>query len=126
MFSSERHCILDLPAQPLVGATTHQPFELLDGFSHVNGREARPISIGTVNAAIIAGNPPEQRASRLREFWERVSSRLIAWPLSNDDNSRSETSAALSAAPQRLLLRWSLTQGSGCTIGPACCLNIVI
>jgi NTE family protein len=57
-------------------------------------------SIGAVNAAIIAGNPPEQRASRLREFWERVSSRLIAWPLGTDDSSRrifNETSAALSA-----------------------------
>ena len=57
-------------------------------------------SIGAVNSAIIAGNPPEQRASRLREFWERVSSRLIAWPLGTDDSSRrifNETSAALSA-----------------------------
>jgi NTE family protein len=57
-------------------------------------------SIGAINAAIIAGNPPEQRASRLREFWERVSSRLIAWPLGTDANSRrifNETSAALSA-----------------------------
>jgi NTE family protein len=57
-------------------------------------------SIGAINAAIIAGNPPEQRASRLREFWERLSSRLIAWPLGTDDNSRrifNETSVALSA-----------------------------
>ena len=58
-------------------------------------------SIGAVNGAIIAGNPPERRVQRLREFWERVSSRLLAWPLSNDDNSRrifNETSAALVAA----------------------------
>ena len=58
-------------------------------------------SIGAVNGAIIAGNPPERRVQRLREFWERVSSRLIAWPLSNDDNSRrifNETSAVLVAA----------------------------
>ena len=39
------------------------------------------ISIGAVNSAIIAGNPPERRVERLREFWERVSSRLLAWPL---------------------------------------------
>jgi NTE family protein len=32
------------------------------------------VSIGAVNAALIAGNPPEQRVARLREFWERVSS----------------------------------------------------
>jgi NTE family protein len=58
------------------------------------------ISIGAVNAAIIAGNPPERRVARLREFWERVSSRLLAWPLGRDDNSRrifNETSAALAA-----------------------------
>jgi NTE family protein len=58
------------------------------------------ISIGAVNSAIIAGNPPEKRVERLRDFWERVSSRLLAWPLSNDDNARrifNETSATLSA-----------------------------
>jgi NTE family protein len=57
-------------------------------------------SIGAVNGAIIAGNPPERRVQRLREFWQRVSSRLIAWPLGHDDNSRrifNETSAALAA-----------------------------
>ena len=31
------------------------------------------ISIGAVNAAIIAGNAPEKRVERLREFWELVS-----------------------------------------------------
>ena len=30
------------------------------------------ISIGAINAAIIAGNPPETRIAKLREFWERV------------------------------------------------------
>ena len=58
------------------------------------------ISIGAVNSAIIAGNPLEKRVERLREFWERVSSRLLAWPLANDDNSRrifNETSATFSA-----------------------------
>ncbi|HTS20214.1 MAG TPA: patatin-like phospholipase family protein [Casimicrobiaceae bacterium] len=34
------------------------------------------VSIGAVNAALIAGNPPERRLERLREFWERVSSGL--------------------------------------------------
>ena len=58
------------------------------------------ISIGAVNSAIIAGNPPERRGERLRAFWEEVSSRLTAWPLANDDNSRklfNETSAAMAA-----------------------------
>ena len=32
------------------------------------------ISIGAINAAIIAGNPPESRVNRLREFWTQVTS----------------------------------------------------
>src|SRR3984893_15685315 len=31
------------------------------------------VSIGAVNSALIAGNPPEKRVERLREFWEIVS-----------------------------------------------------
>lgn len=34
------------------------------------------ISIGAVNAALIAGNKPENRVMRLRDFWEKVSSGL--------------------------------------------------
>ncbi|MHA6205610.1 DUF3734 domain-containing protein [Dyella soli] len=30
------------------------------------------ISIGALNAAIIAGNPPEKRVERLREFWQSI------------------------------------------------------
>ena len=30
------------------------------------------ISIGAVNAALIAGNPPEARVGKLREFWQQV------------------------------------------------------
>ena len=32
------------------------------------------ISIGAINAALIAGNPPQHRLARLREFWETVTS----------------------------------------------------
>jgi predicted acylesterase/phospholipase RssA len=31
------------------------------------------ISIGAINAALIAGNPRESRVEKLREFWEAVS-----------------------------------------------------
>ena len=31
------------------------------------------ISIGAINAALLAGNAPEQRVERLRTFWERIS-----------------------------------------------------
>ena len=32
------------------------------------------ISIGAINAAIIAGNPPKDRVNRLREFWMQATS----------------------------------------------------
>jgi NTE family protein len=37
------------------------------------------ISIGAINAAIIAGNPPEARVARLRAFWELLSARQAPW-----------------------------------------------
>lgn len=38
------------------------------------------ISIGAINAAIIAGNAPGQRVEALRTFWDTVSSTLLADP----------------------------------------------
>ena len=58
------------------------------------------ISIGAINAAIIAGNPREQRVGRLKEFWEMVSSPVPWNPVGKGDRARSlfnETSAALIA-----------------------------
>src|SRR5215471_539607 len=58
------------------------------------------ISIGAVNAAIIAGNPPERRVERLKEFWEMVSAPVPWNPVLKSDRGRSvfnETSAALIA-----------------------------
>jgi NTE family protein len=58
------------------------------------------ISIGAVNAAIIAGNPREKRVERLKEFWEMVSSPVPWNPVTSGDRGRSlfnETSAALIA-----------------------------
>jgi NTE family protein len=36
-------------------------------------------SIGAINAGLIAGNSPQNRLSRLREFWKRVEQRAV-WP----------------------------------------------
>jgi NTE family protein len=58
------------------------------------------ISIGAINAAIIAGNAPEDRVSRLKEFWEMVSAPVPWNPVVKSDRGRSvfnETSAALIA-----------------------------
>jgi NTE family protein len=41
------------------------------------------VSIGALNAAIIAGNRVEDRLPRLRAFWERVTARPV-WPLTPD------------------------------------------
>src|SRR5579863_6462647 len=41
------------------------------------------VSIGAVNAAIIAGNPPNARVERLREFWTQVTTDR-AWPWFGD------------------------------------------
>lgn len=38
------------------------------------------VSIGAINATLIAGNPPERRVARLREFWERVSAQMAFIP----------------------------------------------
>jgi NTE family protein len=37
------------------------------------------ISIGAINSAIIAGNPPEKRVDRLREFWSLVTGGNAPW-----------------------------------------------
>jgi NTE family protein len=58
------------------------------------------ISIGAINAAIIAGNAPEKRVQRLKEFWEMVSAPVPWNPIAKGDRGRSlfnETSAALIA-----------------------------
>jgi NTE family protein len=38
------------------------------------------ISIGAINSAIIAGNPPDRRVARLREFWETISASPLGIP----------------------------------------------
>ena len=38
------------------------------------------ISIGALNAAIIAGSPEAERVARLREFWETICAHSIEWP----------------------------------------------
>jgi NTE family protein len=48
------------------------------------------ISIGAINSALIAGNPPEARLERLRAFWDRVSSPVNVawnWPLPANGNA---------------------------------------
>ena len=60
------------------------------------------ISIGAINAAIIAGNEPSKRVGRLKEFWQMVSSTApwLPTPITKGDRERSlynETNAAVVA-----------------------------
>ncbi|OUL98396.1 DUF3734 domain-containing protein [Variovorax sp. JS1663] len=62
------------------------------------------VSIGAINAALIAGNPPQRRVERLREFWDLVSSGLAqrlppGWGDRSFFNQWSATSAAVFGVP---------------------------
>ena len=46
------------------------------------------VSIGAINATLIAGNPPERRVARLRDFWECVSAQSPFIPPSPMDALR--------------------------------------
>ena len=54
------------------------------------------VSIGAINSAIIAGNPPERRLERLKTFWQRITDRTV-WAYTPDGDifrqARNATSA---------------------------------
>jgi NTE family protein len=56
------------------------------------------VSIGAINSAIIAGNPPDRRLTQLRTFWERITDRKV-WPFTPDGDvfrkARNATSTML-------------------------------
>ncbi|MEI6642192.1 MAG: patatin-like phospholipase family protein [Novosphingobium sp.] len=67
--------VLVLQGGGALGAYQAGVFEALAAANHEPAWVAG-ISIGAVNAALIAGNPPEQRLMALRTFWDRASSRV--------------------------------------------------
>ena len=100
MAYSEEKKVLVLQGGGALGAYQAGAYEALMEAGHVPSWVAGT-SIGAINGAIIAGNQPDRRVAQLRAFWQRVSSRLLAWPFASDDNARrifNETSAALSVA----------------------------
>ena len=46
------------------------------------------ISIGAINAALIAGNPPETRLAALHAFWDKLGSSLPSFPLFGSTQER--------------------------------------
>ena len=73
----DEDCILVLQGGGALGAYQAGVFESL-GKVYREPNWVAGISIGAINAALIAGNPAHSRVSRLREFWELVSSSLSA------------------------------------------------
>jgi NTE family protein len=55
------------------------------------------VSIGAVNGAIIAGNPPQERVPKLRRFWEKVSSASGSVSVPNVGNLREAAHVASAA-----------------------------
>jgi NTE family protein len=57
------------------------------------------ISIGAINAAIIAGNAPDQRVPHLRSFWETITAPSALWPVPTSgiagDNRRASSLHAI-------------------------------
>ena len=70
------------------------------------------ISIGAINAALIAGNAPERRLERLQTFWERVTRALpvpdldAGGPLREGFNDASALQALLFGVPGFFMPRW--------------------
>jgi NTE family protein len=119
--SAEERCVLVLQGGGALGAYQAGVLDALDLAGH-QPRWVAGISIGAINAALIAGNPPERRVARLHEFWNRASSRVtLASPFTEGWGRRifSEVSAgliALSGIPgffkPRLTPPWLAIPGS--------------
>lgn len=76
--SEHEHTVLVLQGGGALGAYQAGAFEAFAAAGAMPDWVAG-VSIGAINGALIAGNPPEMRVERLREFWLRMSSTL-PWP----------------------------------------------
>ncbi|MDF8333471.1 patatin-like phospholipase family protein [Novosphingobium cyanobacteriorum] len=72
---AEECCVLVLQGGGALGAYQAGVYEALAA-AHHQPQWVAGISIGAINAALIAGNPPERRVEALRTFWNRASSRI--------------------------------------------------
>jgi NTE family protein len=66
------HAILVLQGGGALGAYQAGVYDRLAS-SGIEPDWVAGVSIGAINCTLIAGNPPERRIERLREFWERMS-----------------------------------------------------
>jgi NTE family protein len=68
-------CVLVLQGGGALGAFQAGVYEAMSGGGY-EPEWVAGISIGAINAAIIAGNPPERRTEQLHAFWDLASSRI--------------------------------------------------
>ena len=95
--------VLVLQGGGALGAYQAGVFEALCQHQHRPGWIAG-ISIGAINAALIAGNPPDQRVARLREFWDLVSAWLPRPPGAFASHSLLDRAALNEAAATQVML----------------------
>ncbi|WP_353228323.1 patatin-like phospholipase family protein [Novosphingobium sp.] len=105
-------CVLVLQGGGALGAYQGGVFEALEAATFDPDWIAG-ISIGAVNAALIAGNPPERRLAALRTFWDRASSRVpFAAPFQEGwgrklFNDAAAATVALTGIPGFFTPRWT-------------------
>jgi NTE family protein len=94
--SADEECILVLQGGGALGAYQAGVFETLCAAYHEPDWVAG-ISIGAINAALIAGNAPDARVAKLREFWRLLSSGLPASSLATPTGARESLNEASAA-----------------------------
>jgi NTE family protein len=84
---SSAECVLVLQGGGALGSYQAGVFEALST-QGIAPDWIAGISIGAINGALIAGNPPERRVERLRGFWEHVTSGIPEPPLGTNGTPR--------------------------------------
>ena len=109
--TADEECILVLQGGGALGAYQAGVFEALAAGYHEPTWVAG-ISIGAINAALIAGNPAAIRVARLREFWDLVSATLppapwltgVPWAVHAPAQAQARAALNEASAAQALLL----------------------
>ena len=102
MTHADQECILVLQGGGALGAYQAGVFEALSTV-YREPTWVAGISIGAINAALIAGNPENSRVARLREFWELLSSSLVSPALAAPANATARQALNEASAAQVML-----------------------